>query len=78
MVTTKVYMYLLNVLATTDDFMSVDRKALKTAVWEALEGTIFYCYMIACAQCSQAACQQKSIRSIVVVEESSIIRPYHS
>ena len=31
----------LNVLATTDDFMSVDRKAFKTAVWEALEGTIF-------------------------------------
>ena len=31
----------LNVLATTDDFMSVDRKAFKTAVWEALERTIF-------------------------------------
>ena len=29
----------LNVLATTDDFMSVDRKAFKTAVWEALDGT---------------------------------------
>ena len=28
----------LNVLATTDDFMSVDRKAFKIAVWEALEG----------------------------------------
>ena len=38
----------LNVLAATDDFMSVDRKAFKTAVWEALEGTFFY-YMIACA-----------------------------
>ena len=38
MVTTKdmvqVYVYLrYNVLATTDDFMSVDRKAFKTAVW---------------------------------------------
>ena len=31
----------LNVLATTDDFMSVNRKAFKTAVWEALEGTFF-------------------------------------
>ena len=32
----------LNVLATTDDFMSVnDPKAFNTAVWEALEGTIF-------------------------------------
>ena len=29
----------LNVLATTDDFMSVDLKAFKTAVWEALDGT---------------------------------------
>ena len=29
----------LNVLATTDNFMSVDRKAFKTAVWEALDGT---------------------------------------
>ena len=29
----------LNILATTDDFMSVDRKAFKTAVWEALDGT---------------------------------------
>ena len=29
----------LNALATTNDFMSVDRKAFKTAVWEALEGT---------------------------------------
>ena len=31
----------LNVLATTDDFMNVDRKAFKTAVWEreALDGT---------------------------------------
>ena len=29
----------LNVLATTDDFMSVDHKAFKTAVWEALDGT---------------------------------------
>ena len=29
----------LNVLATTDDFMSVDRKAFKTAVCEALDGT---------------------------------------
>ena len=29
----------LNVLSTTDDFMSVDRKAFKTAVWEALDGT---------------------------------------
>ena len=44
----------LNVLATTvtDDFMSVDLKDFKTAVWEALDGTkksiVFY-YMIACA-----------------------------
>ena len=30
-----------NVLATTDDVMSVDRKAFKTAVWEALDGTFF-------------------------------------
>ena len=30
----------LNVLATADDFMSVDRKAFKTGVWEeALDGT---------------------------------------
>ena len=31
----------LNVLATTvtDDFMSVDLKDFKTAVWEALDGT---------------------------------------
>ena len=29
----------LNVLATTDDFMSVDHKAFKTAVWKALDGT---------------------------------------
>ena len=44
----------LNVLATTDDFMSVDHKAFKTAVWEALDGTkknqlFFFSYMIACA-----------------------------
>ena len=32
---------MLNVLATTDDFMSVDRKAFKTAVLEVMEGTIF-------------------------------------
>ena len=31
----------LNVLATTDHFMSVDRKAFKTAVWEALERKFF-------------------------------------
>ena len=46
----------LNVLATTADFMSADRKAFKIAVWEALEGTknqLFSCYMI--------AYQQKSI-----------------
>ena len=30
----------LNVLATTDNFMSVDHKAFKTAVWKALDGTI--------------------------------------
>ena len=29
----------LNVLVTTDDFMSVDHKAFKTAVWKALDGT---------------------------------------
>ena len=29
----------LNVLATTDNFMSADRKAFKIAVWEALDGT---------------------------------------
>ena len=29
----------LNVLATTDDFMSVDHKAFKTAAWKALDGT---------------------------------------
>ena len=29
----------LNVLATTEDFMSADRKAFKTAVSEALDGT---------------------------------------
>ena len=28
----------LNVLATTNNFMSADRKAFKTAVWEALDG----------------------------------------
>ena len=42
----------LNVLATTDDFMSVDHKAFKTAVWEALDGTKkinWFFYMIACA-----------------------------
>ena len=36
-------------LATTDDFMSVDRKA---AVWEASDGTknlLDFSYMIACA-----------------------------
>ena len=46
----------LNVLATTDDFMSVDRKAFKIAVWEALEGIKnqeFFSYKI--------AYQQKSI-----------------
>ena len=57
----------LNVLGTTDYFMSVDRRAFKTAVLEALDGTIlknqlFFSYMIACAMFrSQAACQQKSI-----------------
>ena len=54
MVTTKdIRVLTLNVLATTDDFMSVDRKAFKTAVWEALDGTkknqLFFSYMIACA-----------------------------
>ena len=46
MVTTKdmvevyVIVYLtLYVLATTDNFISADRKAFKTAVWEALDGT---------------------------------------
>ena len=29
----------LNILATTDNFMSVDHKAFKIAVWEALDGT---------------------------------------
>ena len=29
----------INILATTDYFMSVDRKAFKTAAWEALDGT---------------------------------------
>ena len=37
----------LNVLATTEDFMSVDRKAFKTAVSEALDATIIF-NMIAC------------------------------
>ena len=29
----------LNVLAATDNFMSVNRTAFKTGVWEALDGT---------------------------------------
>ena len=53
MVTTKdivqAYVYL---LATTDDFMSVDRKAFKTAVWEAFDGTkksiVFYLHDSLC------------------------------
>ena len=54
MVTTKdmVRVLTLHVLATTDDFMSVDLKAFKTAIWEALDGTknqLFFSYMIACA-----------------------------
>ena len=50
-------------IATTEDFMSVDRKAFKTAVSEALDGTknsIVYSYMIACA-------------TLVVVKESNMI-----
>ena len=39
----------LNVLATTDEFMSVDHKAFKTAVWEALDVTnknqLFFSYI---------------------------------
>ena len=65
----------LNVLATTDDFMSVDRKAFKIAVWEALEGTknqLFFSYMI--------TCQQKSIseNKVHCCGGGIIIRPYHS
>ena len=37
--------YKLNVLVTTNDFMSVDRKAFKTAVWEALDSTKKSCAM---------------------------------
>ena len=33
---------------TTDYFMSVDRKALKTAVWEGTKNQLFFSYMIAC------------------------------
>ena len=47
--------------ATTDYFMSVDHEAFKTAVWEALDGTKKSIVFLAVAQCSQAACQQKSI-----------------
>ena len=37
----------LNVLATTVDFMGVDRKAFKTAVWEALDvGLLLFSYVI--------------------------------
>ena len=39
----------LNVFATTDDFMSVDRKAFKTAVWHTKKNQLFFNYMIACA-----------------------------
>ena len=43
----------LNVPATPDDFMSVDLKPFKTAVWEALDGknkkSIVFSYMVACA-----------------------------
>ena len=50
---TGIHVLTLNVLATTVDFMGVDRKAFKTAVWEALDGTkktiVFFSYMIACA-----------------------------
>ena len=45
----------LNVLATTDDFMSVDHKAFKTAVWKALDGTKNPLFIYALAQFSQAA-----------------------
>ena len=49
---TGIRVLMLNVLATTDYFMSVDRKAFKTGVWEALDGTkknhiVFFSYMIA-------------------------------
>ena len=56
MVTTKdmvqVYMLTLHVLATKDDFMSDDREAFNTAVWETLDDTknqLIFCCMIACA-----------------------------
>ena len=43
MVTTKdmaqVYILTLHVLATKDDFVSDDREAFNTTVWEALDGT---------------------------------------
>ena len=52
----------LNLLATTDDFMSVDRKVFKTAVYGRLWKEQFFSYMIACAMFpTEAACQQKSI-----------------
>ena len=35
----QVYMFTLHVLATKDDFMSDDREAFNTAVWEAFDGT---------------------------------------
>ena len=82
MVTTKIwyrytctYPVTLNVLATTDDFMNVDRKAFETAVWEALESLegkkkknqLFFSYIPGKQPVSRN--QFQKIRSIVVVEE---------
>ena len=48
---TGIRVHTLNVLATTDDFMSVrvDRKAFKTAVDGTKKNQLFFSYMIACA-----------------------------
>ena len=63
--------YKLNVLATTDDFMSVNRKAFKTAVWEALDSTKKSCAMYVPKQpVSRIKSISENMIHIVVVEES--------
>ena len=56
---TGIRVLVLNVRATTDDFMSVDRKAFKTAVDGTKKINCFFSYMIVCAM-FPSSCQQKS------------------
>ena len=71
MVTTNtgIRVLVLNVRATTDDFMSVDRKAFKTAVdgtklpWMAQKkNQLFFSYMIACAMFPRSLSAEMNFR----------------